>query len=174
MSVFEFALTYVVSWCILLFMVLPFWVKTAENPLPGHAPSAPVQPMLKRKFMIAAVIAFIPPLVLMGISSAHAAEGIYTTKGSKCRTLEPYTPPPDLKAVDSNATLNPQHGLNLDKVTMNLDIPATNYLDADKYNADLSESRLAVGKLAIGQDGSATFNERSIGASKNYTQECME
>lgn len=175
MTIFEFGLTYLVSWWIVLFMVLPFWIRTAEKPEIGHAPSAPAHPYLKRKFWVTTALAFVPTLILMFAVSAHAAEsGIYTTKSSKCAKLKAYTPPADLKAEDKDATLNPQSAIATDSIPMNLDIPAAKYLNADKYNADFSETQLQVGKIEVKQDGSATLNGKAIGSADQYSQDCKD
>ncbi len=40
-----------------IFAVLPWGVRVPENPAPGHATSAPVNPLLWRKALITTVIA---------------------------------------------------------------------------------------------------------------------
>ena len=49
-------LVYLVVWWLVIFMVLPWGVKPPDNPGPGHATSAPDQPMLWRKTAITSVI----------------------------------------------------------------------------------------------------------------------
>jgi predicted secreted protein len=49
-------LVYLVVWWLVIFMVLPWGVKPPDNPGPGHATSAPDQPMLWRKAAITSVI----------------------------------------------------------------------------------------------------------------------
>ena len=60
MSWFAVSITFAVVWWLVLFMVLPFGVRTAEEAGEavgsGHAPSAPVQPRLKLKAGITTVI----------------------------------------------------------------------------------------------------------------------
>ncbi len=43
-------------WVVLLFMILPWGVRVAENPEPGHATSAPERPQMALKFFITTVI----------------------------------------------------------------------------------------------------------------------
>jgi predicted secreted protein len=50
---------YAVAWWIILLMVLPIGVKTAENPEEGHAVSAPTNPRLGKK-MLATTLLSIP------------------------------------------------------------------------------------------------------------------
>ncbi len=58
------AMVYVVIWWMVLLMVLPWGVKVPENPEPGHATSAPQNPMMWRKALITTLIA----AVLWGIA----------------------------------------------------------------------------------------------------------
>jgi predicted secreted protein len=48
---------YLIAWWLVLFMVLPLGVRTPEEPEPGHAPSAPVRPRLRFKFLLTTIIA---------------------------------------------------------------------------------------------------------------------
>ncbi len=57
-------MVYVVIWWMVLLMVLPWGVKVPENPEPGHATSAPQNPMMWRKALITTLIA----AVLWGIA----------------------------------------------------------------------------------------------------------
>ena len=47
---------YAITWWVVLFMVLPFGVRPADTPTAGHAPSAPVKPRIRRKFLITTLI----------------------------------------------------------------------------------------------------------------------
>ncbi|MEE9194788.1 MAG: DUF1467 family protein [Alphaproteobacteria bacterium] len=57
-------MVYVVIWWMVLLMVLPWGVKVPEIPEPGHATSAPQNPMMWRKALITTLIA----AVLWGIA----------------------------------------------------------------------------------------------------------
>ncbi len=57
MTWFTGILVYVVIWWVTLFLVLPWGVKVPDEPGPGHASSAPVNPMMWRKALITTVIA---------------------------------------------------------------------------------------------------------------------
>lgn len=48
---------YLVVWFLVLFLVLPWGVRTAEEPEPGHATSAPLNPRLGLKILVTTVIA---------------------------------------------------------------------------------------------------------------------
>jgi predicted secreted protein len=52
-------LIYVLFWFFSLFIVLPFGVRPAENPEPGHDPGAPVNPALKKKVIATSIVAAI-------------------------------------------------------------------------------------------------------------------
>lgn len=45
-------MVFVVVWWVVLFAVLPWGVKVPDDPVPGHATSAPEQPMLARKMLV--------------------------------------------------------------------------------------------------------------------------
>jgi predicted secreted protein len=57
-------MVYVVIWWMVLLMVLPWGVKVPEIPEPGHATSAPQNPMMWRKALITTLIS----AVLWGIA----------------------------------------------------------------------------------------------------------
>jgi len=57
-------MVYVVIWWMVLLMVLPWGVKVPKIPEPGHATSAPQNPMMWRKALITTLIA----AVLWGIA----------------------------------------------------------------------------------------------------------
>ena len=50
---------YALIWFVVLFTVLPWGVRIPENPEPGHAPSAPVNPRIGLKLMATSVISAI-------------------------------------------------------------------------------------------------------------------
>ena len=57
MTWFSGILIYVLLWWIVLFTVLPWGNRPADNPEPGHAPSAPAKPRLGLKAAVTSVIA---------------------------------------------------------------------------------------------------------------------
>ena len=57
MGALSIILIFVIFWWISWFIVLPFGIKTVENPEPGHTESAPVKPRLWLKAAIASGIA---------------------------------------------------------------------------------------------------------------------
>lgn len=173
MSWFQLSITYLVSWWLVLFMVLPLWVRTPQKPEPGHAPSAPEHPHLRRKFLLTSLLAFIPVLALMGIMDAHAASGIYHAGSGKCPPKATYVAPADINAKDNGATLNPNP--MADKIgedtTLKLEIPSAPYLKNGQqdpngpspYNADLSQSNLQMGEIHVKKNGESTLNGQPIG-----------
>jgi len=48
---------YIIIWFLVLFTVLPWGVRTAEEPEPGHATSAPIRPRLGLKVLVTTVLA---------------------------------------------------------------------------------------------------------------------
>lgn len=57
MNVFAVAVTFLVVWWLILFMVLPFGAAPPEEVRQGHASSAPARPRLLIKILITTVIA---------------------------------------------------------------------------------------------------------------------
>jgi predicted secreted protein len=55
---------YVVIWWVVIFAVLPFGVRTAEEGDPGHAAGAPAHPHLLAKALVTTVVAAAVWLVL--------------------------------------------------------------------------------------------------------------
>ena len=49
--------TYVITWWVVLFMILPFGVKPPDRPEPGMAPSAPERPRLWLKAATTTLVA---------------------------------------------------------------------------------------------------------------------
>ncbi|PWC33770.1 DUF1467 family protein [Azospirillum sp. TSO35-2] len=58
---------YIVVWWVVLFAVLPWGVRTPDNPEPGMASSAPVEPRILRKFAITSLVALVVWLVIFGV-----------------------------------------------------------------------------------------------------------
>ena len=59
MGIVSAAVLFIVIWWVVIFAVLPFWVKPALNPDPAWDQGAPEHPHLKRKFIITTIIAFV-------------------------------------------------------------------------------------------------------------------
>jgi predicted secreted protein len=57
MTWFTAALTFVIVWWLVLFMVLPFGARPPEDVQPGTAPSAPAKPRMGLKILITTLIA---------------------------------------------------------------------------------------------------------------------
>ena len=64
MTWFTGVMVYIVIWWMVLLTVLPWGVKVPDNPEPGHATSAPQNPMMWRKALATTLIA----AVLWGIA----------------------------------------------------------------------------------------------------------
>ena len=59
MTWFTGVMVYVIIWWVVLLTVLPWGVKVPDNPEPGHATSAPQNPMMWRKALVTTLIATI-------------------------------------------------------------------------------------------------------------------
>ena len=64
MNWFTGIMVYVIIWWVVLLTVLPWGIRVPDNPEPGHAHSAPQNPMMWRKALITTLIA----TVLWGVA----------------------------------------------------------------------------------------------------------
>ena len=194
MTPFEYAITYILSWWMVLFMVLPHRADAPAKPEVGHAPSAPANPMLKKKFLWTTLLAIIPTLLLgLIIREAQAEETIYHA-GTHCKTTN-YKPNTDISTKDGvgaggkaikPATMNPSNVMgNMDHIDIPLEIPSAGYINrgnsnaaagsnTNPYNADLSQSFIQAGRIEVNKDGSTTLNGQSITPSEPLPEGCNE
>ncbi len=172
MSFVEWTVTYVISWWITLFVVLPFWVKPSASPVAGQALSAPEHPQLRRKFKITSILALIPTLIVFSIMEARAS--VYHAGSNDCEPLEAYHAPADLAAKDTDATLNAHPMSEELNVESTIDLPITNYVNAEKFNADLSQTEVTVGKINLAKDGSVLLNGRNISSGSVIRSGCIQ
>ena len=70
MDPFGIVVVFVIAWWIAFFVSLPFGVRAAENPEPGHAPGAPARPRLWRKVAIATVAGSVITGAIVGVVDA--------------------------------------------------------------------------------------------------------
>jgi len=61
---------YIVVWWVVLFAVLPWGVRTPDNPEPGMASSAPIEPRILRKFIATSIVALVVWLVIHAIAQS--------------------------------------------------------------------------------------------------------
>lgn len=187
MTIAQCIVAYSVCWWLVLFMLLPNGAAPEKKPTLGHAPSAPANPRLGHKFRWATLLAILPTLLIYFVATnAKAAddERIYHVGSSGCKPLATYTAtaPDDVSTRDgygvgehkvASANLESSTILrDMDHVDIPLNIPSKKYLNADKYNADLSESNAALGTLRVGRDGSVLLNEQSVAQQNTYTSDC--
>lgn len=59
MNWFTAALTFIIVWWLVLFMVLPFGARPPDEIEPGTAPSAPAKPRMAIKMLITTLIALV-------------------------------------------------------------------------------------------------------------------
>lgn len=71
------------------------------------------------------------------------------------------------------ADMNPSRmAKQFENSNINLDIPVTNYVDPNKYNVDLSKSRVKAGTISVMKDGSTALNGEQIKPQNIYSTEC--
>jgi predicted secreted protein len=168
MTIAQFIVAYAVCWWLVLFMLLPSGAAPLQNPVVGHAPSAPANPRLKRKCAWASLLAIVPTLVIYFVATtAKAEEGTYHVGGG-CKTLEKHVPAADVAVRDGYGAGEKQvAGANVagaqgfagfDTVDIPLEIPTSNYLAADAHNGDLSHSFISAGRVSVQQNGEALLN----------------
>ncbi len=72
MDVFTGVIVYLLIWWVVLFAVLPWGVRTVEEPQAGHAPSAPQHPRLLRKLIATSLVS----LVIWAVVAAIIISGL--------------------------------------------------------------------------------------------------
>jgi predicted secreted protein len=75
MRIYSLIAIYFIIWWLVIFMILPFGIRTQADEgdiTLGTAPSAPVRPMLIRKAIIASIVSAI---LLFGLWYAYAVAG---------------------------------------------------------------------------------------------------
>ena len=183
MTIAQFIVAYAVCWWLVLFMVLPSGVAPEQKPSLGHAPSAPANPRLRRKFWWTTLLAIAPTILIYFVAStAKAEEGMYHVGGG-CKTLEKHVPAADVAVRDGYGVGDTQvKGANLeggqafsgfDAIEIPLDIPSQNYM-ANNNNVNLSQSFIGVGTLTVKQSGETLLNDESINNSPLTTDDCNE
>lgn len=67
MSLYEGIVTFAVSWWLVLFMVLPWGARPADETVPGTVASAPARPRLLLKFAVTTVLALLVTLAIKAV-----------------------------------------------------------------------------------------------------------
>lgn len=181
----EFMVTYAISWWMVLFMILPRGVTLAQKPLPGHAPSAPEAPNLRKKFRQTTLWALLPAIAFYLLISAAYAQDVMYHAGGGCGSLNAYSANADILAKDGvgvggkklkPASLGESVQIPTDKVNIPLWIPSEKYIDPAGSpagrNVDLSNSFLRMGDVSVSQDGSVTMNGNQIGTQNSPLDGC--
>lgn len=186
MSLLQTVITYAICWWMVLFMVLPFGVEPEAKPEPGHAPSAPAKPRLKRKFIVTSVLALVPTIALyFAVSDARAEDTIYHVGGSgDCDPQPAYKTPEGVNAKAGEgvngekvapADLAPSpFAEQFKSVDIPLKIPSTKYIKADKHNVDMSQSFIEGGTIHVDQDGTTTLNGHSVNDAGVIPEKCKK
>jgi predicted secreted protein len=175
MTIVQIIVAYAVCWWLVLFMVLPFGVKPVAKPAPGHAPSAPEKPRLRRKFGITTLFAILPTLAIYLVASAaKAEEGMYQTKGDDCLTHLEHQADADIRARDgfdasgqpiTPATLPSEALFEGDaSVSIPIEIPLADYRAEDGRTELLRKTMVNPGKIDVPLDGNSPirFNDKPL------------
>ncbi|MEJ0010101.1 MAG: DUF1467 family protein [Alphaproteobacteria bacterium] len=173
MSWFQFILTYLVSWWMVLFMVLPWGVRAPAEPAPGHAPSAPERPRLARKFAITTALAFVPAFLIMAVAGCAGGFRYLSRRTGQGRLRRPPPMSPESPGI-APATIDQKEQMRMaGGAPLSVDIPADPYVNGGKGNgnpnADLGDSYIHVGNAGVNEKGEATMNGRVL-APKDPTQ----
>ncbi len=177
MSIFGVIITYACSWWLVLFMVLPWRVKLPETPGAGHAASAPANPMLRKKMLMTTGFAIIPTAVmyvLIGMATAAEPSIYSTTGGDDCEESVEYQPSDDAD-IDAlgDADISADGALmQREDVHVALAIPAGDYIGDNGNNADVRNSDIYLGDVAVGRDGKARLNGQDLSARRVNTKKC--
>ena len=67
MDIFTIIVTFVLTWWVVIFAVLPFGNAPDANPAVGHDPSAPANPRIHRKILITTIISLVITAILVCI-----------------------------------------------------------------------------------------------------------
>lgn len=181
MTIFGVLITYACCWWMVLFMVLPFKVKMAENPPPGPAPSAPINPMLKRKLFVTTLLTILPTAVIYMLVGSAQAEEIYHAGGG-CKPRAEYRSSGDVNAVDGYATggkkvklatIQPENKLQVPgDVYVGIEAPVEDY--TNDTNPNLRRSDIYAGAVRVKPDGSVDYNGQPISPQPVYDEDCKE
>jgi len=172
MSLFELILVYIISWWLALFMVLPWGVRMAASPGAGHAPSAPANPKLRKKLLVTSLLAFVGPLIGIGISAARAEPaGIYHAGSNDCAPPADMATDASINATDSNATLGGT--VDMGQVPTFLDAPASDYTNNDAIRDRAPFSNVQVGVITTDTaTGETRMNGQPITAAGSKPAHC--
>ena len=199
MTIAQFIVAYAVCWWLVLFMVLPAGAAPAPMPEKGHAPSAPANPRLRKKFRWATILAFIPTVLIYFVATTVKAEDTIYHVGGGCKKLSKLEPSADLNVREGYGTGDKQvkpadlagnsNLVNTDSIAIPLQIPSQNYIDRaaqsdsgtsnsptsiNGRNVDLSHSFIEPGKLEVKHDGDVLLNGQSITESQVYEEGCAD
>lgn len=195
MTIAQFIVAYAVCWWLVLFMLLPVAATPAPAPEKGHAPSAPANPHIRKKFRWATLLAFLPTLLIYFVATNVKAEDTIYHVGGGCNRLKSYKAPADLSARDgygvgekkvkSADVAGKSTFIDTDAIRIPLEIPAQNYIDRGGVgaasptsihgrNVDLSHSFINAGELATKLDGDISLNGQSITQSQVFEEGCVD
>jgi predicted secreted protein len=171
MSLFEGFLIYAVSWWLVLFMVLPWGVRVPQQPVMGHAPSAPDRPNLRKKLLITSLLSLLVPLAVWGVSEARATPaGMYHAGSNDCAEPADVVADPSINAQDTDATIGGP-STAFEHVPTMLDGPAQNYNDNAQAQQFYGGGIVQMGAVETNtRTGEVRLNGERVGSSAMNTK----
>jgi len=66
-KIINFVFVYILTWWIVLFCVLPFWINREDKPEAGNDTGAPKAPKLKKKFIATSLISLVITYIILEV-----------------------------------------------------------------------------------------------------------
>lgn len=176
MTIAQFIVAYAVCWWLVLFMVLPSGANPLPTPVKGHAPSAPAEPRLRRKFLRASLWAFLPTILIYCVATSARAETSIYHVGTGCHAATKYKPSADVSTRDGYgagdtqvraADINPNGKLiDTDHIAIPLEIPAQNYIDRAAQRRAAADTAQGIAST----DTPTSIHGRNVDLSHSFVQ----
>lgn len=189
MSLVQAIIVFGVSWWMILFMALPIGVKVPDAPEKGHAASSPDKINLKQKLKWVTILAFgVTMMAYILVPQLADAAPIHQTNrvnGHDCAPLQPYQPIDNVEVKTGEgasgtkvqgADLVAPHPIQnqLKYIDIPLELPIDNYVNSDRYNADLSATNVRPGTITLDNtDRSVRFNGVNLSDTPLYNPDCI-
>lgn len=156
-------------------MMLPQGVEVEKAPKPGHAPSAPVNPRLRRKCLWTTGLAILPTLLIYFLSSAAKAEETIYRVSDGCKEPVAHVASADVTVRDGYGTgnkqvkpadLEPSGAVTGGDIAIPIEIPAQNYVD--RQARFLAEQNAAQGNAGATHRTPTSIYGRNVDLSHSF------